>query len=635
MRFTSSGILAVVAMVLLRMATGGSAFAQEKPVPGTSNEAKGKAFADGFFPLRSLVPPADEQGWYRSLRAIVWSPDGKVFATAGDDGFVRIWDMATRTMLRAVKDDVLCMNFSPDGKRLVTSGSDVWIKLWDVGSGTQINKFRTNSTNADVLFSPDGKTIAEVGDKVVLRDEATGKHRFERVVDEGGFGLQSLYAAAFSPNGSILATSGRDYTITLWSTDDLTLTKELKGHTDLILSLQFAPDGNTLVSGSADSTAKVWGVESGKELRSIDAYEKGVRDVAVSPDGTAIITGGHDGVIKFWDLATGQVLRTISDPRETFTSMALSPDGSTLVAASYQVFLWGMPGSGHVRALAHGESVRAMALSADGAVLATGVGSGDIRLWERASGKELMRLTGHADSVNGLAFSQDGKRLGSVSADQTARIWDTETGKELSALKGHEGVAAKLAFSPDGKTLATSALDKFIRTWDVATGKAGAVTFGDGAFVRALAYSADGKSVIAVTSDGSMKFYDSSSGKLQRTVDDADNSCAGGVFNADRTLFVSFGYGDSVRLRPTDPEGKVRQITSDGLDVSCLSLSVDGKKLCIGTRSGVIELRDFTTGKLERTFEAHQGCYDACFSPDGKTLITAGDANVHIWSVGD
>ncbi len=66
-----------------------------------------------------------------------------------------------------------------------------------------------------------------------------------------------------------------------------------------------------------------------------------------------------------------------------------------------------------------------------------------------------------------VAFSPDGKRLVSGSGDKTIKLWDTATGKELLTLKGHSSTVFSVAFSPDGKRLASGSMDETIKVWDI------------------------------------------------------------------------------------------------------------------------------------------------------------------------
>src|SRR5579884_1475541 len=77
----------------------------------------------------------------------------------------------------------------------------------------------------------------------------------------------------------------------------------------------------------------------------------------------------------------------------------------------------------------------------------------------------------HGAVVNGVAFSPDGKILASGGDDSTIRLWDRATGRELRALRGHQGAVTALAFVPNGKMLASASWDETVRLWDTAAGK--------------------------------------------------------------------------------------------------------------------------------------------------------------------
>src|SRR5207248_1310182 len=93
--------------------------------------------------------------------------------------------------------------------------------------------------------------------------------------------------------------------------------------------------------------------------------------------------------------------------------------------------------------------------SPDSQRLATGCGDGTAKVWEAASGRELLTLKGHFTQGNlVVSWSPDGQRLATASADGTAKVWQAAAGRELLGLQQKSPVAS-VAWSPDGKRLLT------------------------------------------------------------------------------------------------------------------------------------------------------------------------------------
>ena len=171
--------------------------------------------------------------------------------------------------------------------------------------------------------------------------------------------------------------------------------------------------------------------------------------------------------------------------------MAFSPGGTTLASGSGEgVELWDLETRrGTTTSLASG--VTAVALSADGALLASGFGSGQVQLHDLEGGRVIATLSGHTHGIRSLAFTRDGRILAS-GADDAIRLWDV--GRRSGTATLPVGATA-VAFSPDGRTLASASGDG-VRLWDVA-GRAEVAVYrhgggGWGSGVNSVVFSPDG-----------------------------------------------------------------------------------------------------------------------------------------------
>jgi WD40 repeat protein len=116
--------------------------------------------------------------------------------------------------------------------------------------------------------------------------------------------------------------------------------------------------------------------------------------------------------------------------------------------------------------------------SPDGLRIVTGSDDKSARVWDAATGREIITLRGHesgglivaferAGGVLSVGFSPDGLRIVTGSRDKTARVWDAATGREIVVLSGHESWVSSAAFSPDSTRVVTGSRDETARVWDV------------------------------------------------------------------------------------------------------------------------------------------------------------------------
>jgi WD40 repeat protein len=115
--------------------------------------------------------------------------------------------------------------------------------------------------------------------------------------------------------------------------------------------------------------------------------------------------------------------------------------------------------SGHTdeiwSAVWHGEGSRILTASSDGTA----------RVWDAATGAELLILSGHAGEVRQAVWNGDHSRILTASSDGTARVWDAATGAELFALSGHTDEVNQAVWSGDDGRILTASSDGTVRQW--------------------------------------------------------------------------------------------------------------------------------------------------------------------------
>ncbi len=251
--------------------------------------------------------------------SVAFSPGGETLFSAGYDGKVRVWTLATRAVARTLEGPtktIWSIDVSPDGSRIAAAGEDATIYVWTLSSLDSPKTLRGHGRNIwEVRFSPDGKLLASGSfDKTVRLWDASSGQPLRTLIGHD----QAVVGLAFNPNGTILATSGDDSTIRFWRLPDGAPVRTIKvgNHT---YKLAFTRDGRWLMSGgrARGSLGTFWHQVTGGGgtatpthiWRTADAAlvaalpaDDDIAHLGVSPNGQWLATASEDRRVRLWRL---------------------------------------------------------------------------------------------------------------------------------------------------------------------------------------------------------------------------------------------------------------------------------------------------------------------------------------------
>ena len=375
-----------------------------------------------------------------------------------------------------------------------------------------------------------------------------------------------------------------------------------------VAALEVSADGRWLYAGARGSAGGVWDLTTSKRVPFAAEgalYSWG----AFSPDSRSLLicdqTLQSEGTISVWDLQAREKVSPIVDGRPV-GPMRFSPDGKRfgytvmLPSGNAGLVVLDFPSRQRVCELVGKAKVPKgwdWVFTRDGSHF---FGPGDdtgrsIGFREIAPDSEPRYFPGHREAIMAMALSPDGAILatGADETDANIKLWEVASFRLLGELAGHQGPITALAFSPDGQTLASAAVDRTMRLWDVRTKKARRVFAGLSEDVWRVAFGADrhGLKLFSGSSDGTIRRYSAETqenqpdrGFWQRPAGDEAVPVA-----PDGTRYAVLRQG---RVYVGEAQGVTppSEVAELGTNNTCLLFSLGGRSLFAGTKSGELQV---------------------------------------------
>ena len=590
-------------------------------------------------------------------RAVSGAPDGTVWSAAGD-GTLKQWNAATMNMIRTLVTPPAQNAAIAANGQFALIGNASGSQVTSLSDGSVSRTFTTGDLGGNYMpnISSNGQTWAFGrgnwgGDVLVFASGTGGEHTvFASVFDGGGgYYFGGVDAIAVSADGQFVATElTLDYktpgTIRLYRVSDGALVRTLSHNTANVTALAFSPDGTLLASSTSDGKINILRLSDLVVIRSVAVFESGsavsAKALAFSPDGT-LIAQGDPYAARVYNVTSGATVAR--NPGNT-SSVSFTPDGQWLVAGTDKdVKLWTIASGAPLPSIApHFGSISAVAYSPRGDLVASASADLTIKLRRAGDGVAVASLTGHTDVINSIAFSPDGDLLASASSDHTIRIWRTSDFSLVTTLTGHTQAVNTVVFSPDGSLLASGSVspEQVVRIWSVGGQWLNTSTLsGTGGNVTSVQFSPDGQTLAGGSDGGIVRLWQVGSGALLRTYLAAGQGAMSLAWSPDGQILAA-GWQQSILIFQGTQIAPFLTVPAHAASGTTVSYAPDGRTLLSGNPDGTVKLWNTSSWSLitsynQETYRSGSGVTSVGYAPDNTRFVYGrGDATIGVVSTG-
>lgn len=534
------------------------------------------------------------QGLEQPLQLAIYSPDGKIAATADQAGVIALWNTKNGKLMRRWKGHdttITSLIFSPDGKQLASYSPNGFSNIWQTKNGAK-NALLSQALSKDSLrvlaFSPDYKTLFVDSPQSFFSISLWSMETRQKLATTAGFN------GIFSPDGQYMCVFKFDGAAILPANDlngtPLHMLVAPMMPMDVAIPYYdqkgfFLPDGKSILLVNSNYIPTIYDIRTSEALWDMKGYAQPVQSVSFSPDGKSCLVGSKHDIVD-WDLKTGQNARRLAGHVGDVRQARYTPDGQRIISVGNDY---------------------------------GGLG------WDAKSGEKLFNAFGMGyfplQTYAGiLAISPDGQFFAKghspswESSMPPVSLWHVKDGT-LRGMVGTGGDSLMtsiydLAFSPDGKWLAVLESEG-LHLWDIAAeswawrSKPGFSGF------RSVAFSPEGAQLVTGTEAGIYQFWNAQTGefiKEKRTFAEIEES----------------SYGDALWLATQIYNG-----------VSDLVFSKDGKWMAAPGPNKTIQVWDAVQWTLVHSLSGHDNAISSLdFSPDGRWIISgSADNTARIWDL--
>eukprot|EP01147_Barroeca_monosierra_P001385 gene1385-4560_t len=280
----------------------------------------------------------------------------------------------------------------------------------------------------------------------------------------------SCTCVAWGPCGKLLASSGTDSVINVWS-HELSKVQQMKEHSRTVWHITFSSSGHLLASCSGDCTARIWDVETSQCLHVLSGHSGSVQYVVFDPTDVRVATCSVDATAMLWDVKTGACLRTLTDHDEFISQIEFSPTERDTFATCSQdctVRMWNKRECWVVLDDHNGDVTKMIYVDTDpnsatlkihftprGDGLLSCSNDTSLLYYDLKLGQLKYKITG-PKPMNDAVFSPDGSVIAGVDDGGNLSLWDSSTGEMFTTVCKHEASVSHVRFDRNGSMVCTA-----------------------------------------------------------------------------------------------------------------------------------------------------------------------------------
>jgi WD40 repeat protein/serine/threonine protein kinase len=579
-----------------------------------------------------------------AVYSVAYSPDGRTLAVAG--GFVDLWDLPSRKRIANLQTTGHMVAFSRNNL-LAADSYEETIAVWQADTTNLVRQLQHVGGVKVLKFSPDGTRLASLNHQGEITVwEVEGWTIVRQIHGPPGYGGHDG-ALDFSPDGQALVFGHADGLVRVVNLETGFTNFNIFAHSELITAVAWSPMAHILASGSGYSGGpiKLWDAYSGRYIGSLEGHTSWItRGLTFSADGRRLYSASGDQTIKIWDVSQQRCLATLRGSSDEVYGLALSPDGATLASACKDgvVAFWSaLPGAKEEQPrvltpehwLDVASSANKAAFAPDGRALAE-VREGIVRLRALPALTELESIPALGSNVEVVAWSPDGAVIVSGSADGWLRVWSCGERRLLQAIPDR-GLLYGVGFSSDGLLFMTMEWGGVVTVWNTRTWLRACMFRERG--TQSASLSPDGRRGLTGRWTGELNWWETKTGGLLRAVTSGHRyPVSGTAFSPDSTRAASVAEDGTLALWDASSFDCINRFKGHMLGIHSVVFSPDGRRLATGGGSGreAVKVWDVATCREMLTLAGGGSIFGyVAFSPDGNWLMARSNlgGHLHLW----